>query len=581
MIDIPEKGNPIVDAVVLKEKIKAFLKRVTENLEALNKSKQVPIELSDLISLKELQTIYWGIIFEGENFLWCQLKGGMPYRLSKEQSKLPHTLNLIFEPEDNELCLILETKRKIRGGAKNSNLTPLAGRYKSTKLAWRIDSSMPEKYANSVYYFNDNYEGGKARHEVALSKMLQDSRESVFINVMTEGVVIQKSGERRWVSGDEQMAESYNQKISLYSKWANEGDLQTWLDRNPTLDQREINCITTQLLIAIQHMHHRGWVHQDLKPANILVFSVNENIERVALSDFGSASRYYGGKHIALATYGFESPEISAIHFYGREDRGYRHSYFHQRSQSSHGRGVFKKNWLFYKKQIQFQPKQVVSAHPANDMWALGIILAQLYFRDGVPTSKIIASMPPNLLIEGLLEPNRERRLTATQALSLHYKMMSDNDPFLIQKEFESGSFKGLNLLEYFLIHKEEAFAKALLKQDPSAANHIVSKSGPYQDNTALTFAFTYGCGSELTSKILSASKDAEHYQESLELGQYLCRTNKIKNPEVKSLIFSAVNNKGENKENENNNAMHDLSLGIEELSFDKKGLTYQNEFKF
>ncbi|MCD7461813.1 hypothetical protein HAX54_047167 [Datura stramonium] len=55
------------------------------------------------------------------------------------------------------------------------------------------------------------------------------------------------------------------------------------------MSELEVRFYAYQLLKGIQHVHKKGWVHCDIKPANILVFdNANEcNMHKLKLADFG------------------------------------------------------------------------------------------------------------------------------------------------------------------------------------------------------------------------------------------------------------------------------------------------------
>lgn len=72
------------------------------------------------------------------------------------------------------------------------------------------------------------------------------------------------------------------------------------------LQQRRI---AYRLLAAATHLHHHHIVHRDIKPGNILVYSVAEDI---CLADFGSSVIYYDGRcmTIGITTINYSAPEV-------------------------------------------------------------------------------------------------------------------------------------------------------------------------------------------------------------------------------------------------------------------------------
>ncbi|MCD7469261.1 hypothetical protein HAX54_008185 [Datura stramonium] len=63
------------------------------------------------------------------------------------------------------------------------------------------------------------------------------------------------------------------------------------------MSELEVGFYAYQLLKGIQHVHKTGWIHCDIKPANILVFdNANEcNMHKLKLADFGLSLKVGGG----------------------------------------------------------------------------------------------------------------------------------------------------------------------------------------------------------------------------------------------------------------------------------------------
>jgi serine/threonine protein kinase len=527
----------MVDLALHHQKIDEFLQRIKDRHEELY-SRHMPMELQGLLTIEELKAIYWQFIYSGNKlYSVYNLKKGEPYRIAKEDSGLSRTVNLIVDPVTKDLCLMLETKSKTTA-QKDSVLPVLSGSYKTTKPAWRIDSIKPKKYANSVYYASDEDEIEEAKKEVSVSQKAQFAGADIFTNLMIAGAAFNKAGVQcvRESIGNN-VNRPYQKKISLYSKWANLGDLGAWLKTYPFLTKAQLDELTTQLLIAIENFHEKGFVHQDVKLENILVYKDDRGKYRLALTDFGEVDSTELPQLRPKATYGYESPEISAAHYFWQKNPSFSYDYFHQRGTVSYGSEVFKQNQKFYKDQIDKQKSQFARAHKANDMWAIGIVLEKLYQSTFYGQSWNAKSYP---LISGLLNPDREKRLTAPQALILAYIRVSGRLPGLIRQEFQSGHWEGLNLLEYALIHHDENSVKILLAKNPSLVDHVITK-GQYKDYTPLLLSFSHSKPLIIKSVLRHALKNTENYKESLEVGEYHCHINKIKDPAVRELIFSAV----------------------------------------
>jgi serine/threonine protein kinase, bacterial len=76
-------------------------------------------------------------------------------------------------------------------------------------------------------------------------------------------------------------------------------------DRFPAVSPAaEVLAIVTAIAGALDHGHHRGLLHRDVKPANILLAGRGDIEERILLSDFGIA-----GGDTAFGTVGYAAPE--------------------------------------------------------------------------------------------------------------------------------------------------------------------------------------------------------------------------------------------------------------------------------
>ena len=56
-----------------------------------------------------------------------------------------------------------------------------------------------------------------------------------------------------------------------------------------TMPESDTQIIASALFRAVQHIHHRGVIHADIKPENILVFALPLCQSAIRLTDFGSA----------------------------------------------------------------------------------------------------------------------------------------------------------------------------------------------------------------------------------------------------------------------------------------------------
>jgi len=89
-----------------------------------------------------------------------------------------------------------------------------------------------------------------------------------------------------------------------------DGSLDDWVGRLP-LDQAE--WVFREIAEGLKHIHDSGYVHQDIKPSNILLrYDDQGRIREVKISDFGLAIslRTEGSRILIGGTMGFQAPEV-------------------------------------------------------------------------------------------------------------------------------------------------------------------------------------------------------------------------------------------------------------------------------
>jgi serine/threonine protein kinase len=126
-------------------------------------------------------------------------------------------------------------------------------------------------------------------------------------------------------------------KVFLILESADLGSVDAWLARRQCLSLPTVLSIMKQTAQALEYMHNAGYVHQDIKPGNILV----DHRGRVMLEDFGIGHTLLSAD-LAVGTPGYQAPEV-LDDSYGDE---------------SHA----------------------VLSPPKEDVWALGVTLYQLLF---------------------------------------------------------------------------------------------------------------------------------------------------------------------------------------------------------
>jgi serine/threonine protein kinase len=126
----------------------------------------------------------------------------------------------------------------------------------------------------------------------------------------------------------------------LVLEYADKGSLGSLLERGHIIPRPAIFSVMKQVASAIQHLHGTGYVHQDIKPCNILITRDG----RAMLADFG-IGHSFDSASMVVGSPAYQAPEALADDF-GEEDV----------SESTEG------------------PQK-------EDIWALGVTFYQLLFQ--------------------------------------------------------------------------------------------------------------------------------------------------------------------------------------------------------
>lgn len=381
----------------------SFLASIDKANEQL-KNNRLPPQLAELIKVDDLEQIYNYIA--SHPLILTKLNSGQSFRLPKELSRLARTVNVVREPS-GELMLMLETKRKLASGAKDVKRTIGKGTFGTVKPSWRIDTLIPEEWVNKV--MKSSYVK-EADYEALFSQSLLQSRDDPNQNVLNVSMLGELFTSKGVV------------KRSQYSKRA-VGDLLSVMS-NPNIDltPKDKDRITQNILDALAVMHETGKIHQDLKLPNIFIYQDEEGYY-AKVADFGiSYNPNLPTKKPSLASGGYESPEImsanespdASYHKYFYNDAFIQmHSYAYQFHMSRTNRNPDSPESLEFR-----------NPHPANDMWAVGIVLFELQYgampRFGFSIDE--QRIERNPLLKGLLNPNRADRLNIQQALEQYHK---------------------------------------------------------------------------------------------------------------------------------------------------------------
>jgi serine/threonine-protein kinase 11 len=145
-------------------------------------------------------------------------------------------------------------------------------------------------------------------------------------------------------------------------EYADCGSLDSFFDRGESLTSTAVFSILKQILTAIKYLHDSGYVHQDIKPRNILI----DRTGRAKLADFGIGHSFTSAAMV-VGSPAYQAPEALNEPFSDDEDFSSEHS---------------------------------TEGPQKEDIWALGVTLYQLLFSklpfDGDNLFEIVASINEN-----------------------------------------------------------------------------------------------------------------------------------------------------------------------------------------
>ncbi|EAY08243.1 CAMK family protein kinase [Trichomonas vaginalis G3] len=91
----------------------------------------------------------------------------------------------------------------------------------------------------------------------------------------------------------------------LIMEWGNCGSLQNLIDTKIKIAEKTIASIFRQLVNGLSYLHSQGFVHQDIKPSNVLLFSDGT----AKIGDFGIGHSFQSAETV-VGTPAYQAPEI-------------------------------------------------------------------------------------------------------------------------------------------------------------------------------------------------------------------------------------------------------------------------------
>lgn len=375
------------------------------------KSQPLPKELLACINKKSLMAIVDDILSDMTH--QKRMKGLMANqacRFFKKYSNLARAFCVLRDPQGNYQC-ILETKSKNAANQKQS-IEIEEGGFKTGKPAWRLDAKHgPQPYFSLVLVLKENGTLSDLT-DPQIVKKIKELKEEIALPWEFDKEV----GMQRNTLG----AIYVNKKGLVASIYSKKGTPLNKAIKNKILNDEQRGAIAISLLNTINKLHQRKVVFQDLKPANILLFTKKNGTLKVRLTDPGHVSKP-SRQEISVATAGYDSPEIALAHCVPET---LYHDYYKDEYKKK-GLSLGKKEankWEKVQKEqgaveiIKQQQAEGLKAHPANDMWAMGVTLFKL-FRHRKPRT-----IPTEQRFAGFFKA-RGSRLTAAEAVALWSKL--------------------------------------------------------------------------------------------------------------------------------------------------------------
>lgn len=432
------------------------------------------------------------------------LEKGQSVRIAKEDDdKLPRTIN-ISRLSSGEYMFIVDTKSKLASGQKDKDKALLGkGTAGTVKPAWRVDTDKPEEWVNKVSGSRLDKAGKKEISHIDMAYFEAQFSQNIVQNMALNHVPINVS-----ILG-QLFCKSNQDKISQFSPRAVSSLHDLLADSKKTISEKQKDKIAADVIWALKIMHSSQLVHQDIKPANILVtYNGKTRTYSAKLADFGVSADLRKREKLALATVGYASPEIILAHSNSQSSH---HRYYTDKRYYDYGRTRYNElTKSLSQEEIEKLIQEYSKSNKANDVWALGVSLYVMYFKyfPGDDDPNFINNLKSKPFLAPMLNVDREKR----------------PDMDIVAKDFELSRevdvvkcLKGLRPpLNPITCHETVNELLAIAQQDsPEMTRILISYfrliSDYFTQNESLELAL-----SELKSKFDSLPKDLSDLQVNL-----------------------------------------------------------------
>lgn len=185
-------------------------------------------------------------------------------------------------------CCEVKTRRtKSVRKVNNYTLSEKIGAGASGKVYLGTDDSTDKQFAVKLVRFGDRAKGlggiGQLEREVRLLRSLDHP------NIMKLREVLHVPS---------------LQEMYVVLEYAEKGSLDGFIQRGQKLTEKDVFSILKQVALATKYIHGRGFVHQDIKPSNILL----DGKGMALLADFGIGHSFQSAQMI-VGTPAYQAPE--------------------------------------------------------------------------------------------------------------------------------------------------------------------------------------------------------------------------------------------------------------------------------
>lgn len=339
---------------------------------------------------------------------------------------LPRTVE-IHRVGDGKFNIYVAISQKLSTGKKEKKLSRIGTSKKVTRLIL-LNPNMHDdelKLLSAVTKVQKNTD--TVQHELKIEKEVFGDNISVLIGTPYLSKDKKKSSEyRQVIRTSEYAAFGDLRELEPFSATrkdilSSDSNYRRYLDSEDSIIERLI----LEILNCLIKIHDAGYVHNDIKMDNILVYyDPKDQKVHARITDFGMTKK--AGEYFEpVASFCYASPQVIQKHI--KHETHLSH-YF----RSYLGKYPCYGHDLYMNSSLEEMKGDSLSGSCKDDMWALGVTIFKLITGEHPTKSNFEAELMPrgilsehSELIRKLLAPTREERPTAAEALEIYTKALN------------------------------------------------------------------------------------------------------------------------------------------------------------